>query len=262
MTATDKRVPVPIASQILTIVGIILVLTFFLDILVSLGSPQLDNSEWQLKFMDELLNRGVTPLIGLALICTGSWFKRISTKPSVGRSHNNPWQDSKFWTFIIASLLGLLFVVMVPFHYLKTGELISQLVTQVNQQADQRKEFIKQERQQLQQSQKGWEEIQKEPQKLDQRIQDPRTPPQEKAALQQLKQDASTRDEKIQGQLTQIKQRSEQLTQQENSLKEQKQEAIDRANGDGLIKRIRAALRSVLLAIGFVTIGWMGGRSR
>jgi ABC-type protease/lipase transport system fused ATPase/permease subunit len=120
--------------------------------------------------------------------------------------------------------------------------------------------LLQQDLKQVQQRQQLWEAIQKDPKQLDQLIQNPQLPAQEKVALQQMKQDSNSLNENIQEQLTQLQQIKTQLDQQEQTLKTEKQEAINDTKIKALIKNIRAFLRSILLAVGFVSIGWLGQR--
>ena len=264
MTVSENRPHLPPSSRVLTVVGLILILTFFLDFLVRLTSPQLSNVEVQLTLLNDLVDRGVIPLIGLALIYAGFWFHLYST-PMVSdaqatKESGVAWQDPKFWTFVFASLLGLMFLLIIPFHYAKTGTVIQKALDQVEQEWTQNKATIDQQLNQIKLEEQQWQAISKDPTQLDQLLQNPQLPPQQKEVLTQLKQDPQVLKQNVDGRVKQLQQQQTQVAGQLTEAEKRKAEVIARAQGERTMTRLRAGIRGILLAIAFAAIGWTGLR--
>lgn len=265
MTVSENRPNLPPSSRVLTLVGLILILTFFLDFLVRLTSPQLGNAEVQLTLLNDLIDRGVIPLIGLSLIYAGFWF-HLYTKPPLATDAQDDkelraaWQDPKFWTFVFASLLGLMFLLIIPFHYAKTGDVIQKALDQVEAEWTRNKATIDQQLNQVKVEEQQWQAIGKDPTQLDQLLNNPQMPPQQKAALTQLKKDPQVLKQNVDARVKQLQQQQTQVAGQLADAEKRKAEVVKRAEGERSMTRLRAGIRSILLAIAFASIGWTGLR--
>jgi hypothetical protein len=256
MTATDHR-PTPPAAGVLQLVGIILVLTFFLDFIIRLVALPVTTDEMQYQLLNEFIDRGVMPLIGLALVYLGFWLKQTS----IPRKENaSAWKDPNFWTFVFASLLGLLFLIVVPFHYSMTGKLFTKGMEQFDQRVAQEELRVQQGLRQLEQEKQQWQAISKDANQIDALLQSPQIPPEQKAQLQQLKQDPVALEKAAQNTIVQVEENLKQVKEQQAELEKRKAEQIDQAKGERLMSRARSAVRSLLLALGFALIGWTGLR--
>lgn len=287
MTVSENRPNLPPTSRVLTWVGLILILTFFLDFLVRLMSPQLFRTNLQqpevanaevlqlierleiessqVNLLHELSERGVIPLIGLALIYAGFWFYRYShASKATDRQASNKnvpaWQDSKFWTFVFASLLGLMFLLIIPFHFSKTGNVSQLRLDIVEREWTQTKAAIDQQLNQIKLEEQQWQAIGKDPTQLDQLLKNPQMPPQQKAVLTQLKEDPQVLKQNVDARIKQLQQQQTQGAEQLAKAEKKKVEVVSQTEGERNITRLRVAIRSILLAIGFASIGWTGLR--
>lgn len=238
MNATDTRPSAPLASQVLKLVGIILILSFFAELLTFLVAPDFPNPQWQLNVMTQIIDRGVTPLIGFALLYAGFWMQSAPVRNGTAAGSNAVWQDSKFWAFVFSSLLGLLFLLLIPLYLNATGQLSQQAIDNINQQASQAEIQIQQRQQQLKSVVDSGQ--------IDQLIKSGQVPPDQLALLQQLKQDPKALDK--------------QAEQARSQINTSQQRAENQAKTESLRSRLRAGIRSLLLAIGFISIGWSGLR--
>lgn len=238
MNEINRKSPVPLAAQILKVVSVLLILSFFVDLGVLLVAPQFDNPQWQLNLMNQLIDRGVTPLIGFALLYAGSWIETAAGSPAPSLEQSAPWVDWRFWAFVVSSLLGLLFLLVVPLQFNVTGQLSDQATEQINQQATQAELRIEQEHNQLKAIADSG--------RLPEILKSGQVPPQQQAILQQMQQDPQAVDKQAQQAREQVK------TSQNQALEQTRREAMQ--------SRLRGGLRSFLLAIGFITIGWSGLR--
>jgi hypothetical protein len=240
MNASENR-PLRQTSLVLPIVGIILLLTVVYDFTVRLFTLPGDKPDLQLNFLNELIDRGVIALLGLALVYAGFWINQILGKAvpnSAPDTATSPWRNAQFWTFIIASLLGLIFFLLIPFHYSTSGQILSAATTRADQQEAQIKFQIQQQQQEIQSILASGQ--------LDQLLQRKDLAPDKLSILQELKKDPKAFDKKA--------------TQQLDEMKKQKQQALDQVSKEVSLNRWRAEIRSLLLAFGFIAIGWTGLR--
>jgi hypothetical protein len=240
MNASENR-PLRQTSLVLPIVGIVLLLTVVYDFGVRLFTLAGDKPDLQLNFLNELIDRGVIALLGLALVYAGFWINQILTKAvpnSAPETASAPWRNSQFWTFIVASLLGLIFLLLIPFHFSTSGQILSASSTRADQQEAQIKFQIQQQQQEIQSVLASGQ--------LDQLLQQKNLPADKLAILQELKKDPKAFDKKA--------------AQQLDEMKKQKQQALDQVGKEVSLNRWRAEIRSLLLALGFIAIGWTGLR--
>ncbi|MGL5508435.1 MAG: HpsJ family protein, partial [Microcoleaceae cyanobacterium] len=62
-----------IAARTLKIVGLIMIAATFLDFIVMLIPPDFLNRVWQINLVTQFVDRGIIPMIGIALLLTGIW---------------------------------------------------------------------------------------------------------------------------------------------------------------------------------------------
>ncbi len=232
MKATDSRQS-PLAAQVLNLVGVILILTFLAELLALLIAAQFNSQQWQVDLITQLVDRGVLPLIGFAFIYAG-----FGLRPTAGTAQQGTWRNPRFWTFVVASLLGLLFLLLIPFHISTTGQLSQQAISSIDQRASQAELQIQQRQGQIRSLVESGQ--------IDQLIQNNQVPPEQLPLLQRLKQDPKALDQEAEV--------------ARNQIRTQQQQAQAQAKADALRSRIRVGLRSLLLAIGYITIGWSGLR--
>jgi hypothetical protein len=241
MTAIDNR-PLRQMSLVLPLVGLVLILTFVFDFVIRLFALQWDKPELQLNLLNELIDRGVIPLIGLALVYAGFWLNGLLHKPANSALEDAPAvplsRNPLFWTFGLASFLGLVFLLLLPIHFSLSGEILNAATTQADQRESQIKLQVQQQQQEVQAVLASGQ--------LDQLIQQKNLPPDKLALLQELKKDPKAFDKKA--------------TQQLEEMKKQKQQALDQVSKEVNLNRWRVEVRSLLLALGFIAIGWTGLR--
>jgi hypothetical protein len=239
MNVIDSR-PLRQTSLVLPLVGIVLILTFVFDFTVRLFGLDFAKPDILLNLLNELIDRGVIPLIGLAFISAGFWLNKALTRPASDPNSPavSPLSNPQFWTFVFASLLGLLFLLLVPIHFSTSGQIVNAAIARTDQQEAQMRLGIQQEQAQINQMLASGQ--------LDQVLQQRNLQPDQLALLQELKKDPKALDKKAAQRL------SEMAT--------QKQQALSQVNKEVLINRWRAEVRSLLLALGFVGVGWTGLR--
>ena len=66
----------PLAAIALKLVGLVTIISALLDYLILVIPPDFANPQWQLATTTQLVDRGIVPLVGIALILTGFWIDR------------------------------------------------------------------------------------------------------------------------------------------------------------------------------------------
>lgn len=247
-------------SLCLKLVGVIFILSSLLDYLTIVIPPNWQSTQWGIGVISGIVDRGIVPLVGMVLIVIGYWIDASAgtpTKPSK--------LDLRMPTFVLAAILGLMFLLFVPLHLINLNELKATALEQIEQGAGQGEQQIQGFLQQI-------NSLSQNPQLLDQAIQQ-RTGAIETGQVQgrQLAEQQLTALRQQRDQLQQLrdlakkpsdfKKRIDQIkTQLETQLAERKRQAESRANTEAIKQGLRIGLSSLMLAIGYVTIGWFGLR--
>ncbi|MEM7794475.1 MAG: HpsJ family protein [Cyanobacteria bacterium P01_C01_bin.118] len=266
MTSSAKsagNAPSPIAALALKLVGGIAIVAGLVDFFVFLLPPDLVNRGWRLLTVENLVERGIVPLVGIALLFCGLWLDGyISGK---GKS-TSLMQDSRFWTCAFACFLGVFFTIAAPFY---VADVFHQRQERLNQVSDRASQVQSQFEQRLAQEQAQriavFEQLQQNPDQtianVDQLI-----------AQNIINAEQAEQIRQLQGQPEQLK---EYLAQQASQIPNLAEEARNRAVTEigteqqettaqlqtaALKNSIRIATNSVLLALGYFIIGISGIR--
>lgn len=249
--SSSRSVPALVAN-ILKIAGLIITLAALFDILILPMPYALGDRQWQINFVSSVVDRGIVPLVGIVLFLTG-----FSLDSDAEPRTRAIWLDPRFWALILASAMGLFYVVALPFHISNVDAANREAIEAVNKQGT---EAETQLNQQLD------TEIENRRQQINQLL------PASDSQLDQLVKG---------GQLTQdqanlikgfkanpdsvepfLKKQSDELRDNlENELGVRKKAAQESRNNDDLKAKLRVGGGSLLLAIGFITVGWTGLRN-
>lgn len=246
-------------SICLKTVGVILVASSLLDF-ISLAIPfhPLD-AQWQRVFTSQIVDRGIVPMVGMAFILVAYWLES-----SLGSNRKSGF-DIKLPAFLLSMFLGVIFLILVPLHLNNLRLTSSDVLTQIEQQISQAETKLANEYQQLNQ-------IVKNPQSLSQleaRIKELDTAISqeqlqgEKLNPQQIK---GLTDTKVQlesfSQLAKNPQAFEQRIQElQTQLQEEKLANERRTKTEVLKQGVRTGLNSLMLAVGYLMMGWIGLKS-
>jgi len=265
MKASNSRQFSSVAAQTLKVVGIILILSALLDcIVLSLPGETSDflNRAWQLAAATQLVDRGIIPLMGIALLMTGFWVD-ISSGVSIER--RKVWLDLRFWALLISSLLGLLYLSLVPVHLNNTGLELQDALAQVNQEAGQAEgqleaqiksdQFKAQIEQLKSQRRTQIAALLQDDGKLQKALQSPDVPEELKAVLRNSKNDPKALDNFLEQQAQGLP------TQARNEIRTRKQQKEKELRTRSRNSSLQTGISSLLLAIGYITVGWTGLRS-
>ena len=222
-------------ATVLGIIGTLLILTFILDFGIRLFAAQFENLSWQQSFLNELMDRGITPLLGLSFVFIGTLLRSTTETPA----NQSLIKDGRFWLFVIASLFGLLYLILIPLHFNTTGKILGETVAQFDQESARAEQGIQAQKEQLNAIAKSGE--------IDQLLESDQIPPAQKELLTQVKADPTIVDKRAQEELGKIN--------------AQKETAVSKANSEAMLARLRSELRSLLLSVAYAALGWTGLRN-
>lgn len=265
MKATNSRQFSSVAARTLKVVGIILILSALLDcIVLSLPGETSDivNRGWQLAAATQIVDRGIIPLMGIALLMTGFW---VDSSSGVSIERRNVWVDLRFWALLISSLLGLIYLLLVPVHLNNTRLELKDTLVQVDKEAGQaeaqlegqiKSEQFKAQVEQLKsqrRSQIG--ALLQDEGKLQEALKSPDVPKELKAVLQESKKDPKALDKFLEQQAQELP------NQARNEIRTRKQQKEKELRTRSRNSSLQTGISSLLLAIGYITVGWTGLRS-
>jgi hypothetical protein len=110
-------------------VGVVIAIASFTDFTILLFSPDLSSTEWRLNFMTQVIDRGIIPLMGFALILWGFWIQAYCGFKSRLRK---PLLTS---IFLLAGLLGAMYFGLTLFHLSDANQAKFEAIQRLEQQA-------------------------------------------------------------------------------------------------------------------------------
>jgi hypothetical protein len=244
-------------SLCLKLMGVVFILSFFLDAATFLFPFTWQESAWQISVVTAVVDRGVVPLVGIAVILIGYWIDAASG--SVKKSSTL----LPLSIYVIATFLGLIFLLLVPVHLNNLNQAKTTALEQIAQ-------GVGQGEQQIQGFLANLNNISKNPQQLDQQIAQRQ---QVLSAGQIQGQQLTTQQiEELKAQTQQLqnlrnltkqpaefKKRVEEIKNQLNTqLADRKREAESQAKTQALKQGLRIGLSSLMLAIVYSAVGWLG----
>jgi hypothetical protein len=255
------KISTPFISFGLKIVGAIMLIASLVDYLFLLIPLEWQNQNWQINTTNSLVDRGIVPLLAIILIMIGWW---ISDNAS--NNLGKPIPAIRLSVFTISSLLGLLFLLLVPLHLSNVNRASANVSQQIEQRAGQQEEQIQNFTTQL-------DAIAKNPQQLSQQIAQRNqvikagqfqgrqlTQPEieqitnQRDQLQQLL-DLSKDPAQLNAKLEELK------TRLETQLRDLKEQQKNRANLIAWKQSLRTGVNSFILSMGYIALGWLGIKS-
>ncbi|MGB0561437.1 MAG: HpsJ family protein [Spirulinaceae cyanobacterium] len=233
-------------SLALKVVGVIMIISSLVDYLILAIPFSPLNPEWQIAFINQIVDRGIIPMVGIAFVVVGYW---VADTVSSSGSGKISFTDLRFWSFLLASLLGLMFLIFIPLHISTLGRAKKQAMLNIEQSATQAETQIEQQLGQVEQL-----------------LGDTARQQELEAAIdsgavegEQLEQLVTIKD-----QIDQLKQDPAALETQADEARSQletrRKEAEQQANMTAFKSGVRIGLSSLLLSVGYILIGLNGFR--
>jgi ABC-type multidrug transport system fused ATPase/permease subunit len=252
------KISTAFTSFSLKLVGGIILISSLVDY-ISLAIPfNWQEDEWQINFTTQIVDRGIVPMLAVVLLLVGWW---LSDNASSGEQRTS--SAMRLPVFIIASILGLIFLLLVPLHLSNISRASANALTQINQQVGEQEGRIETFIEQLNNISQNPQQIRQEIARRNQAIetgqvgnrqlteQELQVLRNQREQLQQLL-DLSQKPAELKQRLQEIQER---LQTQLRDLKLQQQ---NRAKTIALKQSLRTGVNSLMLAIGYIVIGWLG----
>ena len=250
-------------SLSLKLTGLVFIFSFLLDGFILPLPYRFNQSQWQVGFVTTFVDRGIVPLLGIVLVLIAYWIDANN------RDRDIIPRKSRFelrWPiFIFSTLLGLVFLLMIPVHINNINQIKNNALTQIQQGVDQGEGQIQAFLVQL-------NTLSQNPQLLDQQISQrtqvietgrfqgqPISTEQLETLRQQREQLTNLRN--LSKKPKEFKQKLDEIKNQlQTQLQDRRTQAESQANLEALKQWLRIGIQSMLLSICYSLIGWLGIR--
>ncbi|MGI8934711.1 HpsJ family protein [Leptolyngbya sp. BC1307] len=245
-------IPSPLAAISLKLVGAITILAALIDFITLLFPPEFGDRAWQLATTTQLVDRGIVPLVGIALLFTGYW---IDSSLGNAPRRVSLATDPRFWVCLLACLLGLVFLLTAVLHpnnvRLQSRDAIAQVEAEAQQASSELEGRLNAD---ISQRRAQIDALLQDEDQLQAAIASDNLDEAQRAQIEQFRDDPEALNEFLNSQV------GEAQTQLQTRIGEQKQDATKRLRSEALKATIRVTLSSLLLAVGYTFIGWAGLR--
>jgi Sec-independent protein translocase protein TatA len=250
-----------VASLTMKVVGLLLIVSSLLDYIILAIPLQLLNRQWQLGYTTQLVDRGVIPLMGVALLLLGFW---IESNSGTSKGSRAPFLDLRFWGLIFSTVFGVVFLLLFPLHLNNVRLERSSALQTIREEAAQQEAVLAQRlgsnqgQQQISQIQTQFkDQLQKlisDDEQLKQRLASEDVSEQEKQLLQTFQENPSNLDQFVDQRFSAEAIQTQQLTEIRSRREEREKQAKIRSVKSGL----QTGISSLLLAVSYSAIGWTG----
>ncbi|NEP63279.1 MAG: hypothetical protein F6K31_41310, partial [Symploca sp. SIO2G7] len=169
------------------------------------------------------------------------------------RSHINLTLDPRFWTCLLACILGILFAILTPIHMnnvlLQSRETLEQVSTEATQATDQLEQRLNAE---VTQQRDRISSLLSNPDQIEQLVASGNVTAEQAEQIRQFENNPESLDDFLSGQASQLR------TRLETEIGSRREEATKRVRSEATKTSIRISLSSILLAVGYLVIGFNG----
>lgn len=251
--APSGRPITPFVSRALKTVGIIITLSVLLDFIVLSIPYQLLDRQWQLGFSTQVVDRGIVPLVGLALLFTGYWIDSVSGQT---RERTAWWKNIQLWAAILASLMGLMYILVFPLHLNNVRLNDTVIQERVGKEAEQAEAKLNQQLSGALQQQRAQiaQLLNASDAQLDQAVQSNQLSQPEADQIKAFKKNPESVGPFLEKRAQELQAKGQ------TEIRSRKEDALKAAKTESLKSGLRIGLGALLLAIGYIIVGWTGLR--
>ncbi|MBE9063850.1 HpsJ family protein [cf. Phormidesmis sp. LEGE 11477] len=274
MTTTSPKnsviAPSPLAAIALKLVGAITILNALIDFLTLLFPPNFGNRGWELATTTGLVDRGIVPLVGIALLFTGYW---IDTSLGKSARKSTLLLDVRFWTCLLSCLLGVMFLATTVFHPNNVRLQSRDALAQVEAEAEQALNQVEAEAEQatnelearlnndLPQRRAQINVLLENEDQLQAEIASGSIDEAQAAQIRRFRDNPQELDSFLTSQINEVQtQLQTRITQEQTEIGERRENATRRLKAEATKATFRVTPSSLLLAIGYLLIGALGLR--
>jgi hypothetical protein len=236
------------APFVLKLVGVLLILSSLIDYTAILIPPNFSDKPWLVDAVAQMVNRGIIPMLGIALLFVGNFLKTGSMANDRGAAP----ATARFWALLLSLLLGLVFLIAFPVHLNNTRQVSDDALKQIEQRAVSAETQLDQ---QVKQRQAQITSALKDPQQA-KRLDEELARIDEAIAKGQIQ-----GDELLKADPNAVVTRAQEFRSKNLAdIQNQRKQAEERARGEFWKTGVRVGLSSLLLSLGYLLIGWFGLR--
>ncbi len=228
----------------LKVVGLMMLVSAVFDYIMLAIPFNIGQTEWQLTFIGQMVDQGVRPLVGLSLLSVGYWIANRHNDPKEARFQ---FRDIRFWGIILASILGLIYLLFVPVHLNNVRVATDQALQQIAERASQADLQVQQQVQQIESILANDDQYKE----LEQALASGQVQGEQLTRLQGLKQQIDVLKQNPQA-------LNQQLEQTKTRLATDRKNAEDQARSEAVKLGVRTGVTSLLLAIAYALVSWTG----
>lgn len=244
--ATYTRPSSPLAAMIAIVVGLVLVISSLLDYLILVFPPDIQNSQWLLNTISEVVGRGIVPMVGVCFLFAGFW---MNVRSGLPQARKTSLANPRLWVLALSVFLGVVFLILSPLYINGVSKASATEIANIESQA---KAAAAQLGQPAEQFRDRLKTLLKNPQELDRLLKSGQIPPQ---VAQQLEQ-ARTNPAVLDAQFNQFKQ------ERQAQIDKRKDELIQRTRTGATKTTLRTGLSSLVLGVGYLFVAWLGYTKR
>jgi hypothetical protein len=233
---------------------VVIILATLLDIGIGAIPYNILDRQWQIGFTTSLVDRGIVPMVGVVLFLTGFWID--------GNSENEAGRKSllaepRFWALAFSSLLGAIYLMLFPLHLSNVGWSNQQVLEQISQKATQAETELGNQLNTEVNSQRSQisQLIATSDAQLGQLVSNNQLSKEQADLIRKFKADPKAVEPFLNKRIEETK------TQLQTRIGTEKLAAEKKAKTESLKVGLRIGISSLLLAAGFITIGWTGLRN-
>jgi ABC-type multidrug transport system fused ATPase/permease subunit len=220
---------------------------------------------WKIDFWKKLVETGDIPLIGMLLIFTGHW---MASTLNLTASRSAVWKDSRLWASVLATVLGIAYLVTLPIYLNNVNFAKEESFKTIDTQSEAGKAEVNKQLQQISAQVQQYQTLAKDKAKLEQEI----AKINQELASGQVQGNRLVQLNNIKANLETLKNNSQVLEQRNKEAQEEAKKELARIDklqkdakqstaSSALASGITTDLKSLLLAIAYTAIGWMGLRN-
>jgi len=114
-------------SLSLKLAGLVFIISFLLDGFILPLPYRFNQSQWQVGFVTTFVDRGIVPLLGIVLVLIAYWID-ANNRDVIPRKSRF---ELRWPIFILSTLLGLVFLLMIPVHINNINQIKNNALTQI-----------------------------------------------------------------------------------------------------------------------------------
>ena len=238
----------------LKVLGGVLILSALVDYLLAAIPFMPLEDAWQIGLTAQLVDRGLTPMIGIVVLLLSLWMEnRVDQKITLRPA----FKSLSFLSLVLSLVLGGIFFLLIPLHLDNLQGVRDEAISRIEEQTRVQEEQVNAqfaELQALAQNPEAKQQLEQQIQAINEAIAAGQVPPEQLAAVEVQRQELLNYQQFVNNPET-LTARLEEL---QGEVEQQRNEQQQQAENQVLREAFQVGLRSLLLGLGYIALGWLG----